>query len=232
MLLKTHEWGSGDRVALLVHGLMSDHRLWHRVAPALVARGYRVVAPDLRGHGTSERTGTYLLAEFADDLAQTLPGGADLAVGHSLGGLALSLAVGRLAPARAVYCDPAWSLAAGSRRIGPEIFVTYARMSRRQIRFFNAGWHEEDLDVEMSTLRLWDPLSADCLKAWPLPEHLPAEPLVPSLVQLPENSYLIGAEEVELLRGRGFEVRHVKGTSHCSMRDDHDAFMAALEGWV
>jgi pimeloyl-ACP methyl ester carboxylesterase len=232
MLLETHGWGSGERVALLVHGLMSDHRLWHRVGPELAARGYRVVAPDLRGHGASDRAASYAFTDFADDLAETLPQGADLVVGHSLGGLALSLAVGRLVPRRAVYCDPAWCLTAGARRIGPEIYVTFARMARHQIRFFNPGWGEEDLDIEMETIRLWDPAAAGCLEAWPLPEHLPEKPVVPSLVQLPEESYLVGPEKEALLRDRGFEVRRVKGTAHCSMRDDHDAFMKALEGWI
>lgn len=55
MRLHTTTWGSGDRIALLVHGLMADHRTWRRVGPALSERGYRVVAVDLRGHGASGR---------------------------------------------------------------------------------------------------------------------------------------------------------------------------------
>lgn len=55
MKLNTREWGTGDRLALLVHGIMSDHRSWRSVGPALAGRGYRVIAVDLRGHGASPR---------------------------------------------------------------------------------------------------------------------------------------------------------------------------------
>lgn len=55
MQLHTREWGTGDRTALLVHGIMSDSRTWRRVGPALAERGYRVLAVDLRGHGRSPR---------------------------------------------------------------------------------------------------------------------------------------------------------------------------------
>ncbi|MFE4640954.1 alpha/beta fold hydrolase, partial [Streptomyces sp. NPDC056730] len=113
MRLHTRTWGEGDRVALLIHGIMADHRTWRRVGPALAARGLRVIAVDLRGHGATGRgdhSGDYAMELFADDLVETLPAGADVAIGHSLGGLALSLAVARLAPERAVYSDPAWFL--------------------------------------------------------------------------------------------------------------------------
>ncbi|GAA5113640.1 alpha/beta fold hydrolase [Pseudonocardia adelaidensis] len=36
---------------VLVHGAWHDGRAWHRVAPLLAARGHRVFAPSLTGHG-------------------------------------------------------------------------------------------------------------------------------------------------------------------------------------
>ncbi|PXX71285.1 haloacetate dehalogenase [Nocardia tenerifensis] len=44
--------GSGPPV-LLLHGHPRTSATWHRVAPALVARGFTVVCPDLRGYGRS-----------------------------------------------------------------------------------------------------------------------------------------------------------------------------------
>jgi haloacetate dehalogenase len=44
--------GSGPAV-LLVHGHPRTGSTWHRVAPALVDRGFSVVVPDLRGYGAS-----------------------------------------------------------------------------------------------------------------------------------------------------------------------------------
>lgn len=39
---------------LLLHGYPQSHLIWHRVAPVL-AQGFNVVAPDLRGYGTSDK---------------------------------------------------------------------------------------------------------------------------------------------------------------------------------
>ncbi len=232
MRLTTHEWGSGDRLALLVHGIMSDHRLWRRVGPALADLGYRAVAVDLRGHGTSPRADVYRPQLFADDLVETLPAGAELAIGHSLGGLSLSLAAERLRPRRAVYSDPAWSRADPARSVGPEVFRQYATLRRDQIRFLTPRWEDADLDVEVATLALWDPESAGFLDGRSLRDFLPERPVVPSLVQLADDSALIGPSDAALLAERGFEVRTVKGAGHCVMRDDFEGFMSSLEGWV
>jgi pimeloyl-ACP methyl ester carboxylesterase len=44
--------GQGPDV-LLVHGFPDDHTVWRHQIPALVAAGYRVIAPDTRGCGES-----------------------------------------------------------------------------------------------------------------------------------------------------------------------------------
>jgi len=45
--------GSGPPV-LLIHGFPDDHQVWRHQVPALVAAGYTVIAPDLRGCGETE----------------------------------------------------------------------------------------------------------------------------------------------------------------------------------
>ncbi|MEU1116132.1 MULTISPECIES: alpha/beta fold hydrolase [unclassified Streptomyces] len=230
MQLHTHEWGTGDRIALLIHGMMSDHRTWRRVGPALADRGYRVIAVDLRGHGASGR-GAYGARLFADDLVDTLPAGADLALGHSLGGLALSLAAERLAPARAVYCDPAWALGTDGA-VDPAAFVAFQRLSRQVIAKFNPRWEAADVDVEVATLAAWDPDSALSLSGAHAADHTPAAPVVPSLVQVADPSPVVDAALKEELVRRGFEVRTVRGAGHTVYRDDFDAFMGSLEGWL
>ncbi|MFC8131675.1 alpha/beta fold hydrolase [Streptomyces sp. NPDC057302] len=230
MKLHTREWGSGDRVALLVHGIMSDHRTWRRVGPALADKGYRVIGVDLRGHGESGR-GAYSPEIFADDLVETLPGGAELAVGHSLGGMALALAVERLAPARAVYSDPAWVLgAAGS--VDPAVFVTFRTATRTTIVNLNPRWDEADVDVELATLAAWDPDTALGLSGPHALDRTPTAPAVPSLVQVADPSFLVADALKGELERRGFEVRTVKGAGHTIHRDDFDAFMGSLDGWV
>ncbi|MGX1270045.1 alpha/beta fold hydrolase [Streptomyces phaeoluteigriseus] len=126
MRLHTREWGTGDRLAVLVHGIMTDHRTWHELAPVLTGRGYRVLAVDLRGHGASAR-GAYAPALFAEDLLDTLPRHPELALGHSLGALALALAVEELAPARAVYSEPAWRLSGSEGGLDPAFFTLFKR---------------------------------------------------------------------------------------------------------
>ncbi|MFE6847448.1 alpha/beta fold hydrolase [Streptomyces sp. NPDC057686] len=231
MQLHTHTWGAGDRVALLIHGMMADHRTWRRVGPALAGRGYRVIAVDLRGHGASGR-GEYGPELFADDVVETLPTGADLALGHSLGGLALSLAAARLKPKRAVFSDPAWHLAGPAEDLGAEVFARFKSAPREQIRAMNPRWEEADVDVELETLALWDESTALSLAPLLGTDLLPAAPVVPSLVQLADPSFLISPERAALLEERGFEVRSVAGAGHTIHRDDFDGFMASLEGWV
>src|SRR5581483_5553714 len=46
-------WGGQGPAVLLVHGHPRTHTTWYRVAPALVAAGFSVVCPDLRGYGGS-----------------------------------------------------------------------------------------------------------------------------------------------------------------------------------
>ncbi|QES47095.1 alpha/beta hydrolase [Streptomyces venezuelae] len=231
MLLHTHTWGEGDRIALLIHGIMADHRTWRRVGPALAERGYRVIAVDLRGHGESGR-GEYSPQLFADDLVETLPAGAELAIGHSLGGLTLSLAVDRLKPLRAVFSDPAWHLASSEEGFGPETFAQFKTASKEEIQAMNPRWEEADVDIELETLAAWDESTA--LSLGPLfgTDLLPAAPVVPSLVQLADPSFLISAERAALLADRGFEVRLVAGAGHTIHRDDFEGFMVSLNGWI
>jgi pimeloyl-ACP methyl ester carboxylesterase len=80
--------GSGPAV-VLIHGLTSDSKTWSRVMPSL-ARRFTVIAPDLAGHGGSDKPkGDYSLGAHASavrDLLLTLGHDRASIVGHSLGG--------------------------------------------------------------------------------------------------------------------------------------------------
>ncbi|QTD96226.1 alpha/beta fold hydrolase [Streptomyces cyanogenus] len=230
MRLHTHEWGTGDRIAVLVHGIMSDHRTWHRVAPVLADKGYRVIGVDLRGHGASGR-GAYSPETWAGDLVETLPARPELVIGHSLGAMALAGAAERLAPARAVYCDPAWDIR--KELVDASVhFTVFKTANRAMISSLNPRWDESDVDIELATLADWDPATALVLPEIYSVSRTPARPVVPSLVLLAGASDLVrpglGAELVR----RGFEVRTVEGAGHTPYRDDFDGFMGALDGWV
>jgi len=106
------EVGAGTPAVLLVHGWCCDHRFWREQIDVL-ARGHRVVAVDLRGHGTSDKPHqTYTMEGFVDDLvwlAGELGLDRPVVVGHSMGGtIATLLAARHPGLARAlVLVDPA-----------------------------------------------------------------------------------------------------------------------------
>ena len=66
--------GSGPAVVLL-HGFPDSSRLWRHQIPALVEAGFRVIAPDLRGFGASDKPQkpeAYALPVLCADLAGLL----------------------------------------------------------------------------------------------------------------------------------------------------------------
>ncbi len=46
------EWGEGERVLVLVHGLLMNRHMYDNLAPEMASRGYRVITVDLLGHGS------------------------------------------------------------------------------------------------------------------------------------------------------------------------------------
>jgi epoxide hydrolase 4 len=66
------EAGSGDRLALMLHGFPELNYSWRYQIPLLVERGWRVWAPNLRGYGASSRPAgirAYALDHLTDDVA-------------------------------------------------------------------------------------------------------------------------------------------------------------------
>jgi len=80
--------GEGEAL-LLIHGMAGSSQTWRAILPQL-AKKYRVIAPDLLGHGQSSKPRTdYSLGAFAvglRDLLDELGVASATIVGHSLGG--------------------------------------------------------------------------------------------------------------------------------------------------
>ncbi|KWX77838.1 alpha/beta hydrolase [Paenibacillus riograndensis] len=80
--------GTGD-VIVLLHGFCGSSSYWEQVIP-LLSGNYRVIAPDLRGHGVSDAPlGAYSIDQMADDvlsLLNALEIPECYLLGHSLGG--------------------------------------------------------------------------------------------------------------------------------------------------
>jgi acyl transferase domain-containing protein/acyl-CoA synthetase (AMP-forming)/AMP-acid ligase II/pimeloyl-ACP methyl ester carboxylesterase len=91
-------WGPKEGpVILCLHGILEQGAAWSEVAIRLAQKGYRVIAPDLRGHGKSDRVdkgGSYSLLDFLGDIdaiVEVLAGRAFTLVGHSLGSVVAAI---------------------------------------------------------------------------------------------------------------------------------------------
>jgi pimeloyl-ACP methyl ester carboxylesterase len=113
------EAGTGDAL-LLIHGMAGSSATWRGVLP-LLSKRYRVVAPDLLGHGESAKPrGDYSLGAFAAwlrDLLDELGINRATVVGQSLGGgVAMQFTY-----QHRQYCDRLVLISSGG--LGPDLSV-------------------------------------------------------------------------------------------------------------
>ncbi|HEY1175356.1 MAG TPA: alpha/beta hydrolase [Phytomonospora sp.] len=95
------DFGGTGRPLLALHGHLGEGANWAPLAAALDGE-WRVIAPDQRGHGDSDRAATYTSAEYAADavaLLDHLGLGAVPVVGHS-GGALTAVYLSALHPSR------------------------------------------------------------------------------------------------------------------------------------
>lgn len=228
MGLKMHTWGAGDRTALLVHGMTTAAGSFWRLGPELAGRGYRVLAPDLPGHGESGHRDTYTREALRDALAATAPPSVDLALGHSLGGLLLLLARERIRAGRYVYVDPAWGPgpdASVERFLHDQVTWSLDRLAAAHPRWERAG-----VEAKHRALARWDTRTTAVMRD--VPGIRPGPATAPSLVLLADPSDWVTPAEAARLAATGYTVRTVPGTGHTVHNDDFGATMAALDGWL
>ena len=91
-------WGPVDGpLVLCLHGILEQGAAWSEVAIRLAQKGYRVIAPDFRGHGRSshvDKGNSYNLVDFLADIDAIVEKLADRAftlVGHSLGSVVAAI---------------------------------------------------------------------------------------------------------------------------------------------
>jgi pimeloyl-ACP methyl ester carboxylesterase len=90
------EIAGAEPALLLVHGFTDTSRSFSLLAPYLAGR--RLIMPDLRGHGASQASKSFGIADFADDIAgliQSLRLDQPVVVGHSLGAMVAIALAGR-----------------------------------------------------------------------------------------------------------------------------------------
>jgi len=90
LTLRCVSWGEpDDPPVVLLHGAGVHAHWWQALVPSLLP-GWRLLAPDLRGHGESDWAhAPYLIEHFSDDLSGLLDGlgvRRVVLIGHSMGG--------------------------------------------------------------------------------------------------------------------------------------------------
>lgn len=230
MKLHIHEWGTGDKTAILIHGLFADHQSWWRVGPALATHGYRVLAPDLRGHGLSPR-GFYSPHHWAADLVDSLPHHADLAIGHSLGGMSLALAAASLQVKSAIYVDPAWKLTPNQEITFKTAWSPELAWSTEQWLEAHPLWAAGDITARLSSIKYFDPACIDGLLTGHGYDHMPRAITCPSLALLAHPSEFVPPDDATHLQDIGMEVWALPHTTHSMHREDYDLFMLAIDRW-
>lgn len=88
---EVHEWGSGPRSVIILHGWGSNASRFVQLAEALQARGWHVLVPDAPGHGASPGRRSSL-PQFVAALEAIVArfGPPRALIGHSLGALGIA----------------------------------------------------------------------------------------------------------------------------------------------
>jgi pimeloyl-ACP methyl ester carboxylesterase len=238
----------------LVHGVMALAETWWRIGPALAARGWRVAAVDLPGHGGDvRRDGAPDLDAFVDGVAASLESPVDLLVGHSLGAVVALGLLGRdPTAARALVLEEPPGLGAvdlSALATGIAHDVAAARVDRVPLvareREANPRW--DPGDVERSVRGIEEADSEAIVAAlngslrWDLSAQLAAVD-VPVLVlaardaqgrfPLDAGSALRGADR-EAVRGALAPQRFVEiEGGHCLHRDDPQRWLEVVDGFA
>lgn len=256
-LLATHEWpparpdaGAAPPVAVLVHGITGWWRTWWRVGPALADRGWRVIAVDLRGHGTSPRIDGVATAEsLAADVAATIDALAvapvDALIGHSLGAaVAMELAHRRPDIARRLVLeDPPGQTRADDVEFQEHLereTVAARRDPEAEVRrelAENPAWLPEDgrQNVEGRAMCDLDGILVSLRSNTGVrPAELAPSLRVPALYLLAdEERSALGDRRAQLIGSLPAEAQAVEMDSgHTIHRDRFDAYMAEVLRWL
>lgn len=130
------DFGGSGRPLLALHGHLDEGTMWTALAAAL-APHWRVIAPDQRGHGESDRAADYSREGYVSDvtaLLEHLNPGPVVALGHSLGGLnAYQLAARHPRLVRALIIEEVGAVLSGPSRLEFLLASPYRANTREEL---------------------------------------------------------------------------------------------------
>ncbi len=71
-LFYVHQGNEKDEPIVLIHGIGADHAMFRLQVEPLLSHGFRVVIPDMRGHGKSPRANSLSLNDWVKDLVELM----------------------------------------------------------------------------------------------------------------------------------------------------------------
>ncbi len=177
------EWGGPTaRPLLLLHGVTSSADTWWRMGPGIAAAGWRAVAIDLPGHGsTGSWAGRHRFVDTAVDVAAFVrtagliredgapedPSTGLAVVGHSWGSMvAAALPTAGLRPARLVLLDPPAKTTAEFRVLeaeGEALPFASLEEATAAVRDANPTWIDREIEAKATALYAVDTAAAEAI---------------------------------------------------------------------
>jgi pimeloyl-ACP methyl ester carboxylesterase len=251
--------GGGRVTVVLLHGLTDSGACWPDAVRRWVPRGWRLLAPDARGHGSSprwddaelaRRPGTVMTEDVVALLEREPADRPVVLLGHSMGA-AVAVAAAATVPRRVaavVAEDPPWPLpphTGPDPKLAREFLTSHAghrrtdhaaRVARQ--REEAPGWPEAELgpwsrakdQVDERLLATGDIVPP---APWPALLAVLAAERVPVLVVTGdgEGARVVPEAEAEAVRQRATVVR-VPGAGHCVRRDQPERYHRAVEEFL
>ena len=240
--LNVMQWGDSEAAKVVVglHGITANAGAMTEPARMLASKGWKFIAPDMRGHGESTRSnGDFSFDSLIADFASNIPLEPDVLIGHSFGGTLAQIGVlqGVFKPKSLVLEDP----------------VSY--FPDKQTPLDMLAWDEDNLPHDIEGLISMNPKWSRLDAAWKLlsleqvdfddarsafagnapwdlrDSAIDLMKITPTIWVLPEDSRFVSVDDKKKLeQDLGTDAIYViPNVGHSIHRDDTELFVEIVE---